>query len=91
MPVKHPRSVIGIVCSNCMQVLITTKQGKVKEAYDKALNDGLMQKAEVLETLLTEETQDDGETEKSKRGMDRSRALRKVRSANHKIRPEVLF
>ena len=86
---KHPGDVTGVICSNCMQVLITTKQGKVKEAYDKALNDGLIDKAKVLETLLEEETQNDRETNKPKRDMDRSRPLRKVRSANHhKSRPE---
>ena len=86
--VKHPQNVTGLICSNCTQVLITTKQGKIKEAYDKALNAGLMDKAKVLETLLIEEAQDDTEAKKSNRDMDRKRALRKVRSASHKIRPE---
>ena len=84
--VKHPGDVTGFICSNCMQVLIATRQGKVKEAYDKALNDGLMDKAKVLETLLEEEEQDVGETKKPSRGMDRGRALRKVRIASHKVR-----
>jgi len=86
--VKHPQDVKEIICSNCMQVLIATRQGKVKEAYDKALNDGLIDKAKVLETLLEDEEQDDGEINKSNRDMDRKRALRKVRFAGHKIRPE---
>lgn len=86
--VKHPGDVTEVICSNCMQILIATKQGKVKEAYDKALNDGLMDKAKVLETLLEEEEQDVGETKKSKRGMDRVRALRKIRIAGHKVRPK---
>jgi len=86
--VKHPKDVTGLICSNCMQILIATKQGKVKEAYDKALNDGLMDKAKVLETLLEEEKHDVRETKKPKRGMDRSRALRKIRPADHKVRPK---
>ena len=86
--VKHPKEITGVICSNCMQVLITTKQGKVKQAYDKALNDGLIDKAKVLETLLEEEEQDVRETKKPSRDMDRKRALRKVRLAGHKIRPE---
>ena len=84
--VKHPGDATGLICSNCMQVLIATKQGKVKEAYDKALNNGLMDKAKVLETLLKEEEQDVRETKKHSRDMDRGRALRKVRLASHKVR-----
>jgi hypothetical protein len=86
--VKHPKDITGLICSNCMQILIATKQGKVKEAYDKALKDGLMDKAKVLETLLEEEEHDVRETKKPSRDMDRARALRKVRSAGHKIRQE---
>jgi hypothetical protein len=71
-----------------MQVLIATRQGKVKEAYDKALKDGLMDKAKVLETLLEEEEQDVGKTKKPKRNMGRVRALRKIGVAGHKVRPK---
>ena len=85
--VKHPGDVTGIICSNCMQVLIATRQGKVKEAYDRALNNGLMDKAKVLKTLLEEE-QDVRETKKPSRDMDRVRALRKIRPAGHKVRPK---
>ena len=84
--VKHPGDVTGLICSNCMQILIATKQGKVKEAYDRALNDGLIDKAKVLETLLEEEEQDVRETKKPSRDMDRDRALRKVGVADHKVR-----
>lgn len=71
-----------------MQVLIATKQGRVKEAYDKALNDGLMDKAKVLESFIKEEIIESGETNKPKPNMDRARALRKIRSTGHKVRPE---
>jgi len=48
-----------------------------------------MNKAKVLETFLEEGTQNDRETKKPSRDVDRSGALQKVRSANHhKSRPE---
>jgi len=86
--VKHPGDVTGLICSNCMQVLISSNQEKIKAAYQKALNAGLMDKAKVLETLLEDEEQDVRETKKPSRDMDRVRALRKVRSAGHKIGKE---
>ena len=88
IPAKHPGDVTGVICSNCMQVLIATRQVKVKEAYDKALNDGLIDKAKVLETLLEEEEQDVRETKKPSRNMDIVRALRKIGVAGHKVRPK---
>ena len=86
--VKHPGDVTGVICSNCMQVLIATKQGKVKQAYDKALNDGLMDKAKVLEILLEEEEQDVRETKKPKRNLIRKGPLRMVRPTANEIRPQ---
>ena len=71
-----------------MQVLIATRQGKVKEAYNKVLNVGLIDKAKALETLLEDEEQDVRETKKPSRGMDRDRALRKIRLASHKVGPK---
>ena len=86
--VKHPQDVKEIICSNCMQVLIATRQGKVKEAYDKALNAGLMDKAKTLETFLEEEIIENGETKKPSRNLGRIRALRKAGLAGHKVRPK---
>jgi len=71
-----------------MQVLITTKQRKVKQAYDKALNDGLIDKAKVLETLLEEEEQDVRETKKPKRNLIRKSPLRMVRPSLNEIRSQ---
>ena len=88
IPAKHPQDVTGVICSNCMQVLIATRQGKVKEAYDKALNDGLMDKAKALETLLEEEEQDVRETKKPKRNLIRKGPLRMVRPTANEIRPQ---
>lgn len=86
--VKHPGDVTGVICSNCMQILITSTQEQIKRAYQKALHAGLMDKAKALETFLEEEIIEDGETKKPSRDMGRIRALRKVRSAGHKVRPK---
>ena len=88
IPAKHPQDVTGLICSDCMQVLITTKQRKVKQAYDKALNDGLMDKAKVLETHLEEEEQDVRETKKPKRNLIRKSPLRMVRPSLNEIRSQ---
>ena len=88
IPAKHPQDVTGLICSDCMQVLITTKQRKVKQAYDNALNDGLMDKAKVLETLLEEEEQDVRETKKPKRNLIRKSPLRMVRPSLNEIRSQ---
>ena len=86
--VKHPQDVKEIICSNCMQVLITSSQDKVRKAYQIALSKEIPNKVKVLETLLEKEEQDVRETKKPSRDMDRVRALRKVRLAGHKVRQE---
>ena len=88
IPVKHPHDVTGIICSNCMQILVNSSQEKIKAAYEKALHAGLMEKAVALETFLEEEKIEYGETKKPSRDMDRVRALRKIRPAGHKVRPK---
>ena len=84
--IKHPGDVKGLICSDCMQALISSSQEKIKAAYQKALNAGLIDKAKALEIFLEEEIIENGETKKPSRDMDRVGALRKVRLAGHKVR-----
>ena len=86
--VKHPGGVTGLICSNCMQVLIGSSQDKIKVAYDKALNAGLMDKVKILETFLEEEEQYDRKTKKPKRNLIREGPLRMVRPSLNQIRPQ---
>jgi len=86
--VKHSGDVKGLICSYCMQILIDSSKEKIKAAYQKALNAGLMDKAKVLEIFSEEEEMNDRKTKKPSRDMDRVRALRKVRPAGHKVRKE---
>ena len=85
--VKHPKDVTGLVCSSCMQVLIASSQEKIRKAYQVALDKGMLDKARALETFLEEEEQN-GETQKFDRGVDRAGTLRKTQSAYHRIRSE---
>jgi len=85
---KHCEDVKGIACSWCIQVLLASTQEQIKEAYQKALNISLIDKAKALENFLEEEEQDDRETKKSKRNLIRKGPLRMVRPSLNKIRPQ---
>ena len=86
--VKHSGDVIGLICSYCMQILVNSSQEKIKAAYQKALNAGLMDKVKILETFLEEEEQYDRKTKKPKRNLIREGPLRMVRPSLNQIRPQ---
>lgn len=86
--VKHPRDATGLICSNCMQILVTSSQEEIKRAYQLALDKRTPNKARALETFLKGEAAEDGETKNPNRDMDGAGALSKARIANHKVRPE---
>lgn len=83
--VKHPQDVTGLVCSSCMQVLVTSSQEKIRKAYQVALDKGMLDKTQVLATFLEEEEQYDRKTKKSKRNFIREGPLRMVRPSLNKI------
>jgi len=84
---KHPEDVTGLVCSKCVQRLLSAPQDKIEQAYQLALDRGLTEKAKILENFL-EEGQIVGETRESKRDMVRKGALREIRTSHHQIRPK---
>ena len=86
--VKHPQEVTGLICSDCMQVLISSTQEKIRAAYQKALDAGLIDKAQVLENFLEEEEQYVRETKMSKRNSFRERTLRMVKPSLNQIRAQ---
>ena len=88
IPVKHPKDVTGVICSNCMQILLTSTQEQIKRAYQKAVHAGLMDKTRALETFLEEEEQDVRKTKKHKRNFIRKGPLRMVRPTSYQIRPQ---
>ena len=86
--IKHPENIKAIVCSNCMQVILSSSQEELKDAYRKAFNAGEPGKAKVLETFIGQEEQIVGETTESNRDMGRKGAMRKARASYHQLRPE---
>ena len=88
VPTRHPKDVTGIICSNCFQIIASSPQDQVQRAYQLAVSQGVDNKAKALETFLGEEIIDNGETKKPSRDMGRIRALRKIGSAGHKVRPK---
>lgn len=88
IPAKHPQDVTGIICSNCIQVLIATRQDKFKKAYQVASDKGIPDKAKVLESFIEEEFIENGEAKKPKRNLIREGPLRMVRPTANEIRPQ---
>lgn len=83
--VKHPQDVTGVICFYCFQMLLSATQEKIRGAYKKALDAGLLDKAGVLGTCLEEEKQDGRKTKKSKRNLIRESPLRMVKPTLDKI------
>lgn len=86
--VKHPKDVTGIICSRCVQILITSSQDKIRAAYQKAIDEGLLDKAEALKRFLNEEDYHVRETKKPKRSLIRKGFVRMVRPTTNQIRPQ---
>jgi len=77
-PVNHPPDVKSIICSSCMQQLLSSSQDDLKSAYRKALNAGEQGKAKALEGFI-DERKNAGETTKHKRDPLRRETLRMAR------------
>jgi len=80
-PVNHPQDIKAVVCSNCMQRLLSSPQDKLKDAYRKALNAGELGKAKALERFMRE-GKNAGETPKPERNPLRRETLRMARTAH---------
>jgi hypothetical protein len=62
--IKHPPDVKAIVCSNCMQRLLSSPQDELKAAYQKAIRAGEPGKAKALEGFIIDrETRGNGHGE----------------------------
>ena len=77
-PMDHPPDTRAIICSNCMQGLLSATDDKLKDAYRKALNAGELGKAKALENFIYEK-EDARETPKSERNPLRRETLRMAR------------
>ena len=81
MPVEHPSDVTGLICSNCIQVLLASSQEKIRAAYQLAIDKEMLDKARVLKTFIGEE-ENVPETHHGKGNMDRARDLRQARATH---------
>jgi len=73
------------VCGTCVQKLLTASQAELKAAYDLAIEKGLTDKVEALESFIKEE----GYVPKARKirpGLERARPVRTSRSARYQIR-----
>jgi hypothetical protein len=77
-PVDHPPDTRAIVCSSCMQRLLSSPQDKLKDAYRKAMDAGDTDKAGALERFI-DERKNAGETTKPERDPLRRETLRMAR------------
>ncbi len=75
--VKHPQDATGLICSNCIQVLLASSQDKIRAAHQLALDKGLVDKAEALKMFIEEEEYYvTREAKKSKRNLVREGPMR---------------
>ena len=81
---KHPKDVTSIICSDSLQLLISSNQDQIKVAYQSALDKGFIDKAKALQTFIEEI--DYGETQNTQRNMVRERIVRKVKLTHQAIR-----
>lgn len=77
---------IGVICANCIQVLINSSQDKIKVAYQKAINEGFMDKAQAMENYLEEENTYVRETKINKQHFIRKSIVRMARPSLHQVR-----
>jgi hypothetical protein len=85
-PNYKPGSDVNFICSYCVQLLLGADQDDLRKAHTKAIEKGYLEKAKAIESFLVEEEDYYGKTKKSERNMERTRSLRKVRPARHKVR-----
>ena len=83
---KHPQDVTGIICSDCVQLIISTSQEKLRAACQSALEKGSVDKARALKTFIEEGEHYVRETKTRdlERNLDRTRVVRKVRVAHQR-------
>ena len=82
----NPGSHIDYVCGLCVILLADADQEDLKKSYQKALNEGHLRKASALEAFIQEEIYNVRKAKNSKRNMERTRPLRKVRPSRHQVR-----
>ncbi len=81
-----PNSDSEIICSTCVQLLLSLEQGVLQTALEKAEELGLQRKALALKSFIIEDETNDRKTKSTERNMVRTRPMRKAGLTRDKVR-----
>ena len=86
IPTKHPGDVTAIICSDCLQRLLSAGRDELDRAYQMAITHNVAKKADALKNFLREGKGTHEATRTNRPGVDRGRTMRTVRSTDYEIR-----
>ncbi len=81
-----PESDKYLICSRCVQILLSADQAELKRSYSKAIEKGYPNKARAIESFLIPEETNARETKKPKRGTIRKKPMRVVKPSHNQLR-----
>ena len=77
-----------LICSQCVQLMLSTDQAELMRAYNKATEKGYQDKARAIESFLIPEDTNARETKKPKRGTIRKKPMRVVGPSSNQLRAQ---
>jgi hypothetical protein len=80
----EPPQSVHFICSRCVQLLLAADQADLRRVHEKAVRLGYMGKVDAIKTFLVEDQ--DAETEKVRRNLERKRPMPTVRPARDQVR-----
>ena len=83
------KSEIDFICGSCVVLLADADQADLKNAYQKALNEGCQRKVSALESFIIPEGKDEQrkpESKKRGRYTDRAGIVKSVRNQKERIK-----
>ena len=83
---QEPNSNETLLCSDCVQKLLALGKDQIRALHAECIKQGQVEKAEVIEKLLIEESDYVPEARKVRANLVRETSLRPVRPAYNKIR-----
>ena len=88
-PNYKPDSQVDFICGSCVILLADADQADLKNAYQKALNEGYIGKVSALESFIIPEGKDEQrkpESKKRGRHTHRDRIVKSVRNQKERIK-----
>jgi len=77
---------VEFICGNCVVLLSAADRDDLRRAHVKAIATGYLNKASAIQSFLEEEEEDYGETQKSKRNLERARPVQTARPSRNQVR-----